>query len=244
MKKLLLATSALVLAGPAFGADLPVKAPPMVAAPVAFGWTGCYVGAHAGYGWGRTDVQDPAPAFAFANNQQVTANTDGALIGGQVGCNYRFAGGWVVGIEGGAAWANIKGAVEDPFFAGKNFASKTEWIAEATGRIGYAFGRVLIYGKGGGAWAHNRFDLITPFGGTATGSDTRFGWIAGAGIEYALNANWSAKLEYSHYDFGNRQVNLAFPGGAPFPMNVDQRIDTMKVGINYRFAAAPVVARY
>ena len=50
MKELLLASSALVFAGSAFAADLPVrmatKAP--VVAAVPYSWSGCYVGAHAG----------------------------------------------------------------------------------------------------------------------------------------------------------------------------------------------------
>jgi outer membrane immunogenic protein len=252
MKKLLLATSALVVAGPALGADIPVPAKaPMIAAvaPLPYSWTGCYIGAQAGYGWGRTDVTDPAPFFGFANGQTTRASTRGGLVGGQVGCDYQFAGGWVVGLEGDIAWADIKGTVDDPFFAGKNFSSKTEWIATGTGRIGYSFDRVLFYGKGGAAWAHNRFDM-TFFGGVpASASETRFGWTVGAGIEYMLAPNWSAKLEYNHYDFGSRQISLTGTGlGGAFvtPENISQRIDTVKVGLNYRFWSAPgaVVARY
>ncbi|HYJ42936.1 MAG TPA: outer membrane beta-barrel protein [Xanthobacteraceae bacterium] len=155
----------------------------------------------------------------------------------------------MAGLEGDFAWANIRGTVNDPFFAGKNFSSKTDWIATGTGRIGYSFDRVLFYGKGGGAWAHNRFDM-TFFGGTpATATETRFGWTLGAGIEYMLTPNWSAKFEYNHYDFGGRQIVLAGVGFAgPFtaPENISQRIDTVKVGINYRFWSPPaaVVARY
>lgn len=252
MKKLLLATSALVLAGPAFAADIPVrtKAPPMLAAPpVAYSWTACYIGAHAGYGWGRTDITDPALLFPFAGGQTTRNNTRGFLAGGQIGCDYQFAGGWVVGLEGDLAWADIKGTVNDPFFNGKNFTSKTDWIADATGRIGYAFDRVLVYGKGGGAWAHNRFDM-TFFGPTVgTATETRFGWIVGAGLEFMLASNWSAKVEYNHYDFGSRQVTLsgAAIGGGTFtsPQNIRQTIDTVKVGLNYRFGGpGPVVARY
>jgi outer membrane immunogenic protein len=247
MKKLLLATTALVLAGPALGADIPVrtKAPVMAAPPIPYSWTACYIGAQVGYGWGRSDITDPAPIFAFAGGQTTRNNTRGFLAGGQVGCDYQFAGNWVVGLEGDIAWADIKGTVNDPFFAGKNFSSKTDWIATGTGRIGYSFDRVLFYGKGGGAWAHNRFDM-TFFGGNVSASETRFGWTVGAGIEVLLAQNWSAKVEYNHYDFGSRQVTLvgpAFPAG--IPENIRQTIDTVKVGLNYRFGGAgPVVARY
>jgi outer membrane immunogenic protein len=52
MKKFLLATSAIAFAGSASAANMParmaVKAP--VVAAVSFTWTGCYVGAQAGYG--------------------------------------------------------------------------------------------------------------------------------------------------------------------------------------------------
>ena len=60
MKKVLLATAAVVLASvtPGLAADLPVKAPPM-AAPV-FTWTGFYVGGNGGWGWGRSAVGLPA----------------------------------------------------------------------------------------------------------------------------------------------------------------------------------------
>jgi len=60
MKKLLLASVAgvaLVAGAPADAADLgqrPVyKAPPVVAPVPVFTWTGCYIGAHGGFGWGR-----------------------------------------------------------------------------------------------------------------------------------------------------------------------------------------------
>jgi outer membrane immunogenic protein len=251
MKKLLLATSALVIAGPAFAADIPVpaKAPIMTAPPIPYSWTACYVGVHAGYGWGRSDVTDPAPFFGFANGQTTRANTRGFLAGGQLGCDYQFAGNWVVGLEGDFAWADIKGTVNDPFFAGKNFSSRTGWIATGTGRIGYAFDRVLLYGKGGGAWAHNRFDMTFFGGAVGSATETRFGWTVGGGIEFLLAQNWSAKVEYNHYDFGSRQVTLAGIGfgGAPFtsPQNIRQTIDTVKVGFNYRFGGGgPVVARY
>jgi outer membrane immunogenic protein len=250
MKKLLLATSALVIAGPAFAADIPVrgKAPIMAAPPVAYSWTACYLGAQAGYGWGRTDVTDPAPIFGFANGQTQRANTRGPVAGGQIGCDYQFAGNWVVGLEGNFLWANIRGTVNDPFFAGKNFTSKTDWIVSGTGRIGYSFDRVLVYGKGGGAWAHNRFDMTFFGGAVGSATETRFGWTVGGGIEVLLAPNWSAKLEYNHYDFGSRQVTLAGVGlGGPFtsPQNIRQQVDTVTVGLNYRFGGpGPVVARY
>ena len=64
MKKLLFAaTAAGALAAPAQAADLPVKAPPVVAAAV-YSWTGFYIGGHVGYAWGRsTTVGNPPDAL-------------------------------------------------------------------------------------------------------------------------------------------------------------------------------------
>ncbi len=255
MKKLLLASSALMLAGPAFAADLParmsVKAP--VVAAVPYSWTGCYVGAHAGYGWGTADFFDPFGNFTFAAPPAtVSAKTQGGLAGGQLGCNYQFASNWVVGIEGDYAWANIGGRVPqaDLFFGGKNLTSETKALASIAGRIGYTWDRVLFYGKGGAAWSRDQYDLHIPaFFGPANNFSSRtdrFGWTLGVGAEWAFANNWSAKVEYNHYDFGSRSLNLTDAVGAIIPTTVTQRIDTVKVGINYRFWApsAAVVARY
>src|SRR6266487_5615891 len=130
MKKLLLASVAgvaLIAAGSANAADLgrPVyKAPPPVAAPVpVFSWTGCFVGAHWGWGWGRKDVHETEfttdAAFAASGN----INTSGAIFGGQVGCDYQFGlgkagggpGGWVIGIQFDGAGTDINGFRTDPF---------------------------------------------------------------------------------------------------------------------------------
>jgi len=203
MKKFLLASSALMVAGSAFAADIPARMPlkAQISAPVPYSWTGCYIGAQVGYGWGTKDFSDANGFFAPAATT-VRDNVRGGLAGGQVGCNYQFASNWVVGIEGEYAWANIKGdAVADPFFNGKNqtFSSKTDALASVTGRVGYAFDRVLLYGKGGAAWAHDRYHILLPaFLGPAldfTGTETRLGWTLGAGLEWAFLDSWSAKIE-------------------------------------------------
>src|SRR2546425_10113218 len=107
MKKILLgsvATGALVAAGSASAADLgprpAYKAPPMVAPVPVFSWTGCFVGAHGGWGWGKKDVRlvGVSEGTAVANSGGI--DTSGAIFGGQIGCDYQFAGHFVVGAQG------------------------------------------------------------------------------------------------------------------------------------------------
>ena len=261
MKKLLLASSAIIgICGAASAADLPVrmsvKAP--VVAAIPFSWTGCYVGASAGYGWGREGFGDPFGNFTLNPGDSVNVRSGGALVGGQLGCNYQFASNWVIGVEGQYSWADIKGNSNGPdiVFGAKNLSSKTDALASITGRIGYTFDRVMVYGKGGGAYAHDRYNehapavVFPPFVVFAADDFStkigRYGWTVGAGAEWAFADKWSAKIEYNHYDFGTKSLNLTDAAGGFQTTNVTQRIDTVTVGINYRLWSPTnaVVARY
>ena len=100
-RKLLLRTvaTAALLGGPAFAADLPVKAPPPPA--LAWSWAGFYLGAHGGYGWGRNDFSEVVALFPTIAVGSIDPN--GWVAGGQAGYNWQN-GRWVAGVEldGGA----------------------------------------------------------------------------------------------------------------------------------------------
>jgi outer membrane immunogenic protein len=71
------------------------------------GWSGCYVGVNAGYGWGRDSVAaDSVP--------EGDLRFDGALGGAQIGCDYQFAGPVLTGIEGMYDFADLRGDTVDP----------------------------------------------------------------------------------------------------------------------------------
>ncbi len=99
MKKFLLGTVALVALGTAsaVAADLPARTytkAPVYAAPI-YNWTGIYVGAHIGAGFGGDD--------GFATNivGLTGSKRDASFLGGgQIGADYQFAPNWLVGIEG------------------------------------------------------------------------------------------------------------------------------------------------
>jgi outer membrane immunogenic protein len=58
VKQLFLASAAItaLMAGSAFAADMPVKAPPPV---LAYDWSGIYIGGVIGGSWGHIDSSDP-----------------------------------------------------------------------------------------------------------------------------------------------------------------------------------------
>ena len=88
------------------------------------------------------------------------------------------------------------------------------------GRLGYAAGRFMSFVTGGAAFGDIR--ASTP--GLGGGNTTNVGWTVGAGIEFALVGNRTAKAEY-----------LCGVGcGAPVD-NVSFTANIMRGGINYRF---------
>ena len=86
-------------------------------------------------------------------------------------------------------------------------------------------------------------------------TDTRSGFIAGAGVEFGMTENLSAKLEYDYLGFGTKTytfANLSAPVGGvttpfAFPVSVKSALQMVTVGINYRFnwgGGGPVPAKY
>jgi outer membrane immunogenic protein len=251
MKKLLLSTVSgaacgLALTSAALAADVairpsyqPAPAPLSLPAPPPFTWTACYVGGHVGAGWGTKTWNDLA-GDDFSDNASYTVN--GFVGGVQGGCDWQFAGPWVLGFEGKWSWTDLKGSGALPFEVEQSiFQSKVDWISTATARLGVtAFDpHTLLYVKGGGAWARETHTLVeipvTDVIGTASTSvtQTRQGWTVGMGVEWAFAQNWSAKLEYNYMDFGSKTV--LFAPLADDPSSVDQKIHTFTVGLNYRF---------
>ena len=172
------------------------------------------------------------------------------LGGGQVGVNYEFYGGVVIGAEAMFDWlpntTNTFTATEGPTGpAPGTVASATfnnRWLTTATGKLGYAWDRVLLYGKGGGAWvgANNPNLTVGGFGQTLTSSTTtNFGWTAGIGVEWAFAGNWSARAEYDYIGLQNQTVTVAAVPGAPFAgdtININNRnISMFTAGLNYKF---------
>jgi outer membrane immunogenic protein len=96
--------------------------------------------------------------------------------------------------------------------------------------VGYAWDRVLLYVKGGGAWVSEDYPVGVggPFAFTL--SHDRAGWTVGAGLEWGFADKWSVKLEYNYLDFGTDRLN--FRGAIE---DISQEAHVAKAGINYRF---------
>jgi len=212
-------------------ADLPpaprvAPAPPIAYAPPVYNWTGFYIGGHVGGGWENSSWTDP---FFGGNN---SFNNSGFLGGVQAGANAQFN--WLVlGVEGDFSWTGIKGSGTDSI--GDSINTNVNWTSTVTGRAGVAFDRLLVYGKGGLAIAYDQSSLTDIAGVTSNTNLTRTGWTAGAGLEYGLAPNWSAKVEYDYLGFGSQPLNFNTPLLGPVTSNATLNVQEVKAGINYRF---------
>jgi outer membrane immunogenic protein len=239
---LAIAAASIMSTAAASAADMPVKYMPP---PPVFSWTGFYVGAHIGGTWGTTEAEIDNIAFGGLGALggfvlPVSSHAfNGFVGGGQVGYNWQ-SGIFVFGAEAELSATSAKGTA--PCLVVLSCKTEQNWMATAAGRLGLADGRTLYYAKGGAAWSHNTYsaNLNLLAGLNTEVSDTRVGWLVGAGIEHAFaSTGLSMKLEYDYIDYGKKDYN--FPLAIIVPIDVGANIreyqHVVKVGVNYRFGA-------
>ena len=101
-------------------------------------------------------------------------------------------------------------------------APANSWLAYVTGGVALADVEAIAHQANGDSFSE---------------SHVRAGWTAGAGIEYAIDKNWSAKLEYLHVVLNDtpylNNLNSAINGvnrGGGVPLSDE----IVRAGINYR----------
>jgi outer membrane immunogenic protein len=237
MKKttFLVALMAAMAATPTLAADLRRAPPPhaqaYAPAPVLY-WHGFYVGGQVGYAWGRNRSTEFDTVTGIATGIDPRFDTNGFVGGLHLGYNYQM-GGLVLGLEGDFEGSTVDGNVTVPGPA-TSTAFDSRWQGSVRGRIGAAFGPALIYATGGVAFADLRHDLSVGGGAPERFQETKAGWTAGAGIEYALSQNWSTRLEYRYTDLG-RVTNVSAVAAPGFTYRHEPEFHTVRLGVSYRF---------
>jgi outer membrane immunogenic protein len=189
VKKLVTVAAAIATFGfvnAANAADMPIKAPPMVAAAPVYNWTGFYIGANAGDGWGNGGIDNtatstfcrPGANCPAAGNAVVAAvpghfapGPKGGIGGGQIGYNSQ-TGAFVWGVETDFQGANINSTSSAAntapvvgFFPGRQVVTgtgsqKLDWFGTLRGRMGWVpANSLLLYVTGGLAYGHVQTDL-------------------------------------------------------------------------------------
>lgn len=240
------------------------KAPPSPVVAV-YSWTGFYIGGHIGGAWssGSEATVSRLPNAAAGGFPTFTLDADDSswIGGGQIGFNWQFARNWVAGVEADFSFAGISGGSRispvprldpstiNPF----SFASAShdlDWLGSVRARLGYAWDRWLLYATGGLAYGRSKYaatvdltDIVFPVAFAAT----KTGWTVGGGMEYGAWGAWTIRAEYLYYDLNAASGSSSgIPSDAPrgFRYDWDTKVHVARFGLNYRFGAAPVVARY
>ena len=225
MKLLVTASAAIVLsASTAMAADPVYVSQDPVPVVAGIDWSGFYAGVHAGYGWAETDAE-----FTNGFPGAVDLDLDGFFGGGQIGYNFVFGSGLLVGVEADFSFAAIDGSDTVDIGPGPTTVSmEINSMGSVRGRVGYAMDRFLPYVTAGWAWADvDRSNTFT----AETLNENFNGWTVGAGLQYAIDLNWSAGVEYRYTDFGDQ----TFVASNNFNSNVDLDLHTVRFTLNYRF---------
>jgi outer membrane immunogenic protein len=192
---------------PARAADMtpvPQRAATSGYIPAQFFWTGFYIGAEVGYAWGTTTFADP---FFVATG---SPSLSGPLVGGIAGINYQI-GSVVIGVEGDFTGSWSKGSTVDT--AGDILQTQVFWTSSITGRLGWAFDRLLIFGKGGVGFDFDKDTVTLPTGIAAAGSVYHAAWTVGGGVEYAITEHWTGRIEYDFFKFPTKGLSVSGPAG-------------------------------
>jgi len=253
-------------------------------APGTSDWSGPYVGLNAGWNSTNTSVSPSSattnqlsgvnagagpvtvPPATFSTLPMDLSNQSWAA-GGQVGFNHQM-GHWVVGLEGdmdalgGRSRQFSNYALPATSLTSANAVTiargtEPDWTASVRGRVGWATGRLLIYGTGGlgladarqtafytyaptvtpGVAAANPGTAFGPYGNASSADQVMVGYTAGGGAEFALNRAVSVGAEYRHSDYGN--ASFALGSNAPGATHEYTRIglsdDQVLAKVNFRF---------
>jgi len=249
-------------------ADLPPFEPiPYVP---SFTWTGFYIGPNLGVAWPGGNITDSITGTNLGGTGSAAF-----IGGGQLGYNYQINPNIVLGVEwlmDGVASNNNSNIVVIPTISDVFQTSvRSDWFTTLTGRIGFTgsgpdWDRVLVYIKGGAAWVQNQVTVADLSTGLSVGaSRIDSGWVAGAGLEYALTPNWTIRFEYDYIGLGNSTVGTMLvdpynkqkppkppvtppmpPLVPPTPTFVSETFNAgsastqvVMLGINYKFGAPP-----
>lgn len=233
----------------ASAADLPSRYNPSMLSPAPVStWNGFYVGAQLGYAWGsdQTVIKAAGSPFVLAAPDY---DTNGFVGGVHAGFNYQ-TGPIVAGIEGDLELTGADGNAG--FVGGRSFpgyhigsSSEINFQGSLRARAGWAFDRVMVYGTGGLAFASvkNSYGAILParniFGAPrgiygSSHDEVHWGWTLGAGVEYAISNNLTARAEYRYTNFNtfDNQPSFLVAGGV-----AEQEPDfhTLRIGTSYKF---------
>ena len=180
----------------------------------------------------------PRSPIRSASPRPAAVTPYGAFAGGvQAGYEHYFPSRLMLGIELDASFADYLDPNQVLSYRATGTGTATEqleYLATLRGRVGYDMGGWTPFVSGGIAWASTRFSRIDLTTGNedANPSNIRLGYTLGAGVDYRLDARWSARAEYLYANLG--LTGFLF-GSAPARYDSQYDLHQFRVGLNYKF---------
>jgi outer membrane immunogenic protein len=131
--------------------------------------------------------------------------------------------------------------------------TELSWFGTARARLGYLVTpETLFFATGGLAYGHVKVSsTLVPeptfpcarnaLCSAGSASETRIGWAIGGGVESKIASNWTAKVEYLHFDLGtisdttlSKATFAAWPGKPIMGVNSDITGNIVRIGVNYQ----------
>lgn len=209
-------------------------------------WTGFYIGGKLGGAWSNVDWTQDVNVFtaggAVPPGTGVSFGPSG-VAGGIIGGGNVQVGHWIFGAELSFSGTDLSETLTSPFFpATDTFQTEIGWIGTIEGRIGYAWDRFLLFGKGGWAGANASLTLTNSATGvTATTDEFVDGWTIGGGLEYMC---WPSVVLGIEYDYVTLNLSNApscplcvsgIVAGAPSSITGEATASTVMVRASYLF---------
>jgi outer membrane immunogenic protein len=220
MKKFLLASVVIVSASTVgMAADL-------AAVPVAYDWTGGYIGLNAGAAWNNSNVDILVGATPFSLDGDDTVFTGGV----EAGYNWQMDS-FVMGLETDFNYLGFHADQDFVAAAPVSLDIKENWFGTVRGRLGFAADNLLFYGTGGLAYGNAKVEACTVVAGCNSESNVNWGWTVGAGMEYALDQSWIIGAEYLYVDLGNPDVSC----GVGCNGDADVAFSVVRAKLDFKF---------
>ena len=188
-------------------------------------WSGFYLGAQAGSGWGNNNntLSQPLPAL------EISADLEGFVGGVHAGWNMQMES-MVFGLE-----ADVEASFmdADSSFSGSTFQLDVDMLGSLRARAGFAVDNFLVFGTAGLAVASSTY--VDSNGGlSGKYKNTPFGFTIGGGLEVGLSDSLSARLEYRYTDLGTEDIDsVVFDPSVILKANHD--FHTVRAGVSWHF---------
>jgi outer membrane immunogenic protein len=200
---------------------------------------GFYVGGNIGGASLTAHQADLDGIFAKGVATGFTATDDSFTAGAQVGYNVQKRC-TVFGIEADWNWADLNADTRLFPIVGLNDSLRTriDNFGTIRTRTGIVVDQLLLFVTGGVAWTETR-DSVNRAVGLVTerfsSNDTRWGWTAGFGTEYALAPGVSLTSDVLYLSFNDEDHTFDSPTFGRFRTKTDEEIWVARMGLNIRF---------